>query len=795
MVFISPVMAEIDTDGDGVFDYMDNCPTVANPDQLDTDGDGLGNVCDLPGSISGRVVNENTGLGIGGAWVAAQSVSSWGDTYTSSQGYYTITGLENGNYTVLAYATGYASEYYDNTYDWNSATNVYVNPGIGTPVDTPNINFALASDTDNDGVPDSMDNCSAVYNPDQSDIDGDGIGDACDPDIDGDGILNESDNCPTVSNPDQADANGDGYGDACTVTYCVTNSAELQNALNTAQWNGVNDVIQLVQGTYGISANGNSHFYYGSSESYSVVIKGGYTAGCVTRVVNPANTILDGETIYQEWSNAGVLYLSYGGTSSFTKLVVEGVTIQNGSSESGGGLYMQTDNGTITVTGNIIKNNSASYYTGVYTSSSSGHIILTNNIISGNTAYNSGGGVYAYMYQGRIDMVNNTITGNSAAGGGGIRVDMNSDSAITNLYNNIIWGNTASDGGDIYVDNWAGGTVNAYNNDFDPSKVSGTFTNESNNINAVPLFVDAVNGDYHLSSASPAIDAGSNSAPSLPSTDFEGDSRISGISADMGADEYYVAGATYTLVTWYYNSILNRMPEPGGAESWTGEIQRIDALGVDIKEGFIALGKLFFNSAEYLNMNTANNAYVIDLYETFLGRTPTQAEVDAWAGELAGGLTRNLLLNYFIFSAEFMQYMNDYFGDTSVRPEYNLVNDLYRGFLSRLPDDGGFNSWLGEMQTAQCNGNAQAIRDLTSQMTLLFLNSQEYSNRNTSNSECIEDYYNGILRRGAELAGYQAWLALLNNGTYTRQTLLTEFVNSAEFQARVQQVINAGCRP
>jgi hypothetical protein len=35
-----------DYDGDTVFDYMDNCPSVYNPDQLDADGDGLGNACD-----------------------------------------------------------------------------------------------------------------------------------------------------------------------------------------------------------------------------------------------------------------------------------------------------------------------------------------------------------------------------------------------------------------------------------------------------------------------------------------------------------------------------------------------------------------------------------------------------------------------------------------------------------------------------------------------------------------------------------------------------------------------------
>ncbi len=120
-------------------------------------------------------------------------------------------------------------------YLWDQASGEVFGWGAGgipaltldQPLDPGNVNVELSTDSDGDGIPDCTDNCPDVANPDQTDRNGNGIGDLCEPcaDADGDSVCDEFDNCIDAFNPDQADTDGDGAGDACD--DCVVGDADL----------------------------------------------------------------------------------------------------------------------------------------------------------------------------------------------------------------------------------------------------------------------------------------------------------------------------------------------------------------------------------------------------------------------------------------------------------------------------------------------------------------------------------------------------------------------------------------
>ena len=154
-----------DTDGDGITDNLDNCPTIANTNQQNTDllfvnGDTNGDACDSDDDADADLdAADNCPL-------------------TPNPSQQNADGDAFGDYCDVCPASA-------------------------------------SGDPDSDGVCNPLDNCPSVANPTQSNIDPDPLGDACDSDRDGDGVADLTDNCLAVPNASQQDTDGDGFGNAC----------------------------------------------------------------------------------------------------------------------------------------------------------------------------------------------------------------------------------------------------------------------------------------------------------------------------------------------------------------------------------------------------------------------------------------------------------------------------------------------------------------------------------------------------------------------------------------------------
>jgi hypothetical protein len=301
-----------------------------------------------------------------------------------------------------------------------------------------------------------------------------------------------------------------------------TAATNIQDALDYA---GSGDTVLVTNGLYQYGCSGSN------GETNRIVVN---TNISVQSVNGPAVTIIKGYQVPGTTNGSTAIrcvYLSLAST-------LYGFTLTNGatiSGETGGGVYCEpkstvdhciicgnaADNfgGGANNVGGTLKNciifgNTATYGGGVGTSSFGGAV--NNCLIFSNTATIFGGGGYNCNY------TNCTIVANKAYNKGG---GVYGGSSWGILRNSIIYFNT---GGTL--PNLLG--VSSF--DYCCTTIGGGPT--LSNITNQPAFVNLAGGDYHLSPASPCINAGNNSFITV-SNDLDGNPRIVNGRVDIGAYE------------------------------------------------------------------------------------------------------------------------------------------------------------------------------------------------------------------------------------------------------------------
>ena len=193
--------------------------------------------------------------------------------------------------------------------------------------------------------------------------------------------------------------------------YTVPASASglLTFAITCANSNATDDVINLTDSTYTLTAANNNDGSLGNNGLPAIVDAS--TAGTLTINGNGATITRDGAA-----ANFRLFYLPSG-----ADLTLDSLTLSNGHVRVGGAIF--NDGGTLTLTNSTLSGNLAVYDGGAIFNNG-GTLTLTNSTLTGNTANDtdSGGGIF--NNGGTTTLTNSTVAYNSAAdASGGIVVD------------------------------------------------------------------------------------------------------------------------------------------------------------------------------------------------------------------------------------------------------------------------------------------------------------------------------------------------------------------------------------
>jgi len=127
--------------------------------------------------------------------------------------------------------------------------NIQIPEGSTTALELQSMPVMPTDDTDNDGVPDVIDNSPLVSNPNQIDLDGDGEGDVSD-DFDHDGVWNPFDACPDTILGEIVDLDG------CLIYFIPASNFTVSKTEKCAGTNTINIDVLDTSITYNVSVSG-----------------------------------------------------------------------------------------------------------------------------------------------------------------------------------------------------------------------------------------------------------------------------------------------------------------------------------------------------------------------------------------------------------------------------------------------------------------------------------------------------------------------------------------------------------
>ena len=229
----------------------------------------------------------------------------------------------------------------------------------------------------------------------------------------------------------------------------------------------------------------------------------------------------------------------------------------NGAEARGGAIFNDASNGGISsavITGCQFFGNTAGTQGGAvnnYGNVGESYGKLVNSIFIANTAGSRGGAVYNVNNTdaGNTEIINCSFYNNTTAGFGGAIYNVSGSANAQDLLvaNSILWNNDTQEKLPVY-NSGTGKTTLTYSI-YDDGTIDNAEailpiqTTGSNNLDSDPLFVDPLNNDVRLLAASPAINAGDNTAvPVGISMDYLENERIANGTVDMGAYEQELAG-------------------------------------------------------------------------------------------------------------------------------------------------------------------------------------------------------------------------------------------------------------